>query len=61
MQSVPPIDLKPVGSSTSASVLKQTLGEETTEIPTKKRLKKDVVDLDALPMGIQLQEMLPGP
>ena len=30
-------------------------------IPTKKRLKKDVIDLDALPMGIQLQEMPPGP
>ena len=35
VQSVSPIDLKHVESSTSASVIKQTLEEETTEMPTK--------------------------
>ena len=60
VQSVPPIDLKCVESFTSTSVLKRTLGEETSEMPTKKRLKKDVIDLDIVPMcssGMQQQEM----
>ena len=58
VQSVPPIDLKCVESFTSASVFKRTLEEETTEMPTKKRPKKDAIDVDTVPMGsIQLQEM----
>lgn len=56
VQSVPPIDLKRIESSTSASVLKRPQEEETTEIPTKKRAKKDVIDLDTLPMDIRLQD-----
>ena len=60
VQSVPPIDLKYIESFTSTSVLKRTLGKETSEIPTKKRPKKDVIDLDTVPMcssGMQQQEM----
>ena len=58
VQSFPPIDLTRVKTTTSESVLKQIRTEETTEIPTKKRLKEDVIDLDTVLLtSIQQQEM----
>ena len=58
VQSFPPIDLIRVKTATSESVLKRTLAEETTEMPTKKRLKEDMIDFDTtLLTSIQQQEM----
>jgi len=51
------IDLKHAESSTSRSMLKQALKEETSETPREKKPKKDMIDLDILHIGIQLQEI----
>jgi len=57
VQSIPPIDLKCAESSTSRSVLEQTLKEETSETLREKRPKKNMIDLDTLHIDIHLQEM----